>query len=160
MWGLTPQKVHTENTKCTLQSLLLPRVLKSSILWKKSSSNLLRGELCWQCPKGTANMLWSAWARNAHQMRSRLMQGTNDPEDVARQGPLITSRWPCSFTLTVFQPGEGAPASLSTYTIGKKWKKCRDLRTGPIEISEFWHADSFARIMKKSLGQDLDWITP
>ena len=70
------------------------------------------------------------------------------------------SRWPCSFTLTVFQPGEGAPASLSTYTIGKKWKKCRDLRTGPIEIFEFWHADSFARIMKKSFSQDLDWITP
>ena len=76
------------------------------------------------------------------------------------QGPLMTTRWPCSFTLTVFQPGEGAPASLSTYTIGKKWKKCRDLRTGPIEISEFWHANSFRRIMKKSFSQDLDWITP
>ena len=74
--------------------------------------------------------------------------------------PRLPPRWPCSFTLTVFQPGEGAPASLSTYTIGKKWKKCRDLRTGPIEISEFWHADSFARIMKKSFSQDLDWITP
>ena len=75
-------------------------------------------------------------------------------------GPRLPPRWPCFFTLTVFQPGEGAPASLSTYTIGKKWKKCRDLRTGPIEISEFWHADSFARIMKKSFSQDLDWITP
>ena len=107
MWGLTPQKAHTENTKCTLQSLLLPRVLKSYILWKKSSSNLLRGELCWQCPKGTANMLWSAWVRNAHQMRSRLMQGTNDPEDVARQGPLITSRWPRFSFLPQLGQGKG-----------------------------------------------------
>ena len=82
------------------------------------------------------------------------------PEANTWQWPRLPPRWPCSFTLTVFQPGEGAPASLSTYTIGKKWKKCRDLRTGPIEIAEFWHADSFARIMKKSFSQDLDWITP
>ena len=109
LWGLTPQKAHTENTKCTLQSLLIPRVLKSSILWKKSSSNLLRGELCWQCPKGTANMLWSAWARNAHQMRSRLMQGTNDPEDVARQWPLITSRWSLFLHYLSCKAGVGAP---------------------------------------------------
>ena len=34
LWGLTPQKAHTGNTKCTLQSLLLPRVMKTSVLWK------------------------------------------------------------------------------------------------------------------------------
>ena len=34
LWGLTPQKAHTENPKCPLQSLLLPRVLKSSMFWK------------------------------------------------------------------------------------------------------------------------------
>ena len=117
-----------------------------SLLWVKSISAFLVFDR-------TAAPIWH---RQTTKSGKHLIQFDRLPRGETPDG----ARWPCSFTLTVFQPGEGAPASLSTYTIEKKWKKCRDLRTGPTEISEFWHADSFARIMKKSFSQDLDWITP
>ena len=71
-------------------------------------------------PEGRCQYALIRMSAEAHRMRSRLILGTNDQEHVALRGATNDSRWPCSFTLTVFQPGEGAPASLSTYTIGKK----------------------------------------
>ena len=73
------------------------------------------------------------------------MLGTNNQEDVAHQGPLITSRWPLLVHPVSGRTGGGAPSARRSkygvllYVFRMKTPR-RVLESPPLELAEFLHA--------------------
>ena len=91
-------------------------------------------------PEGHCQYALIRMSAKAHRMRSRLMLATHNQEDVARQGPLITSRWSLFLHFLSCKAGVGAPPVSRFLAYMSEKKILNVLLNLPMNFSNFLHA--------------------